>query len=162
MALLLGVVLSLAGASSLPARVSAAEPVDLLVVNESPVPDVANQITLLSVPLRQLGLFGRIDVSAVSVKSSLVDPLGPNTGGQQYDLIIVVPQGLGISNLTQIWIVSCAITPSTRPEVIRAIQAIQNIVQGGTKGTVQAVGVLNDFVLAFFSAVFQKDGWLRC
>lgn len=155
----LGVFLSLAWVSSLPAQ--GKELVDLLIVNESQDPAIAGQVTLLSAPLRQIGLFA-IGLQAAQVSSSFDDPLGVNSSGKTYDIIVIVPLALGHGNLTQVWVVSCPITSSMPANVIRGVQAIKNVVEGGTQGRVQAATVQDDAVPAFFSTVFQLHGWLHC
>ncbi len=159
LAVVLGLFLG-AGGTSLPTA-HASPGVDVLIVIEVQSPQLVGLATLFSAALRNSGLFATVDEKSVTVSRSGEDPLGKNTTGVQYDLIIILPIGVEQGVLTQIWLVTCPITTATPQELLAGLQFIQELVATGTQGQIQAAGVQDDLIPGLFSTLFQRNGWLR-
>jgi hypothetical protein len=156
----LGVSLALTWSASVPAQ-GAPQPVSVLIVNETHSPLLSGQAHLMATALAAVGGF-TVDLKDITVRSSFVDPLGPNTGKTQYELIFMAPVGLEDGTVRQVWLVTCPITTATRPELVKSLQMIQSLVNTAGKGQVAAVTVQDDLVVMLFSRIFQMDGWLNC
>jgi len=136
-------------------------PVDLLLVVEVRTFQGLILTEVLARALQATGLFS-VEPKFVEVSSSFDDPLGPNPDrSRQYDIVLVVPLGLEDGSLRQLWIASRPPGPKTRPEVVRGVQLIKELVQRGSQGRVEAVGVTDDLAPALLAAVFLRNGWLR-
>ncbi len=136
------------------------EKVDLLLVDETQTLQASILVQILAQALKNTGLF-QLEAKWANVQSSFDDPLGSNSTGEQYEMILIVPRGLEDGSLRQLWIATRPITHQTRWEILAGIQAIQALIEQGSQGQLQAVGVMEDLIPAWFAAIFARNGWLK-
>lgn len=154
--------LLIVGGQALPAHPQPApDRVDLLLVDETETFRGSLLVNLLAAGLKETGLFV-IEALFVKVSSGFSDPLGENDRGQRYEMVLVIPREAELERVRQLWIVTCPLSERTRPAVRRGIEAIRELVAGGSRGQLEAVGVQDDALPGYFATVFARNGWLAC
>lgn len=138
-------------------------PVRALLVDETRTLQASLLVNLLAAALRETGLF-ELEAVFPDVESSFDDPLGVNPAPTtaRYELILIVPREEELQRLRQLWIVTCPLTHRTRPALLRAVRAIQGLVEEGSGGRLRAVSVMDDAIPGVFAAIFERHGWLVC
>jgi len=154
---LLGVV----GLSALGVGERREPPVRALLVDETRTLQASLLVNLLAATLRETGLF-ELEAVFPDVESSFDDPLGVNPTTARYELILIVPREEELERLRQLWLVTCPLTHRTRPALLRAVRAIQGLVEEGSRGRLRAVSVADDAIPGVFAAIFERHGWLAC
>ncbi len=139
---------------------AAAQPVALLVVDETQTLQASLMVQAFAKALQDTGLFD-LEAKFVTVQSSYDDPLGVNSTDKQYELIVIVPRGIEDGSVPQIWLITKPIGPQTRPELLAAIELIRQRVAQGSSGLFKALTVMDDGALGIFSSVFERHGWLK-
>lgn len=143
------------------ATASQAEPqkVELLLVDETQTLQASILVQILAQALLETDLF-QLEAKIVDVPSSFHDPLGLNPTEKKYELILIIPRGLEDGSLRQLWIATQPITHKTRPQLMVAIETIKSLIAQGTAGRLEALGVMDDLIPAWFAAIFARNGWL--
>ncbi len=139
---------------------AAAQPVALLIVDETQTLQASLMVQAFAKALQDTGLFD-LEAKFVTVQSSYDDPLGVNATDKQYELIVIVPRGIEDGSVPQIWLITRPIGPQTRPELLAAIELIRQRVAHGSAGLFTALTVMDDGALGIFSSVFERHGWLK-
>lgn len=134
--------------------------VDLLLVDETQTLQASLMVQVYARALQESGLFN-FDAKIVSVQSSYDDPLGVNTTGKKYELIVIVPRGIEDGSVLSIWLITKPIGPQTRPELLNALELIRQRVAQGSGGLLKALTVADDGALGIFATVFERHGWLK-
>ncbi len=137
------------------------EPVRMLLVDETQTLQASLLVNAMAAALQETGLF-EIEAVFPEVASSFDDPLGENTTGRVYEMIVIVPREEELRNLRQIWIATCPLTHETRPEILQGVELIQQMLEERAQGLLRAVSVRDDALPGYFAALFEKHGWLRC
>lgn len=137
------------------------EPVRMLLVDETQTLQASILVNVLAAALQETGLF-EIEAVFPEVASSFDDPLGENTTGRVYEMIVIVPREEELRHLRQIWIATCPLTRKTRPEILRGVELLQQMVEERSQGLLRALSVREDALPGYFAALFEKHGWLRC
>lgn len=134
--------------------------IDLLLVDETQTFQASLMVQIYARALQETGLFN-FEAKIVSVQSSYDDPLGVNTTGKKYELIVIVPRGIEDGSVLSIWLITKPIGPQTRPELLRALQLIRERVTQGSGGLFRALTPMDDSALGIFATVFEHHGWLK-
>lgn len=156
--ILIGLLLWSAGTVAEPQ--TEAERVALLLVDETHTLQASILVQILAQTLNRTDLF-QMEAKVVQVRSSFDDPLGPNVSEKQYEMILVIPRGLEDGSLRQLWIATRPITHQTRPELMAAMETVKSLIAQGSGGLLEAVGVMDDALPAWFAAIFLWHGWLK-
>jgi hypothetical protein len=137
------------------------EPVRTLLVDETQTLQASLLVNAMAAALQETGLFA-IEAVFPEVESSFDDPLGENTTGRVYEMIVIVPREEELRALRQIWIATCPLTHETRPEILQGVELIQRMLEERARGLLRALSVRDDALPGYFAALFEKHGWLRC
>ena len=134
--------------------------VRVLVVDETKTLASTMRVAGLVGMLKGMGPF-EVAYRLADVESSWDDPLaGAEPDGVPYDLIIVVPRGIDDGSADWIWIVSNGLL-SLPPVVRSGIDLIDGVIGRVFGGGARPVGLYDDFLLSFLSALYVNEGWLR-
>jgi len=131
---------------------------------------IVDETKTLAATMRVAGLVGGLkgagpfDVSyrVADVVSSWDDPLFgvQPSDDAPYDLVVIVSRGIDDGTSDWVWILSDGLSPL--PPIVRTgIGMIGAIVDRVFGGRVRALGVYDDFLLPFLSALYVNEGWLR-
>ena len=137
------------------------EPVQMLLVDETQTLQASLLVNVMAAALQETGLF-EIEAVFPDVESSFDDPLGENTTGRVYEMIVIVPREEELRNLRQIWIATCPLTHETRPEILQGVRLIQQMLEERAQGLLRALSVRDDALPGYFASLFEKHGWLHC
>jgi hypothetical protein len=148
LALLAGLVIGASGDES-----PGAEPVRLLVIDETHSIQSSLQIGQFALALRGTGLFdmdARTDI-----------PLYGNSSGWAYDLVLIVPE-----SPSQLWIVTADLPATLSPPVQAAFQVLKNTASFVYEGESaldarSVVDVIEDLFPAIYGGLLAQNGWLR-
>ncbi len=139
-----------------------AEPIRVLVVDETKTFNSTMRVAGLVGALRSVGMFD-VGVALADVTSSYDDPLAdrrPEEGGELYDLILVLPRGLDDGSIRQIWIVSAGFD-ALSPGVAAGLGIVAGILDQVFAGIGEATDVSEDLWPCFLWAVYSMKGWIR-
>jgi hypothetical protein len=130
-----------------------AQPLETLIIDETKTLEESVCVEVLARAMVVSGLFileARFDI-----------PLGLNPSGKQYDLIVIIPEGI-----QQLWLVTVDV-PTRLPEPFRrALLSIKesatHIFYGtGSCAARRAVDIADDLAPALYATVLAQNGWLR-
>ena len=132
---------------------SAAQPVRLLIIDETHSIQSSLQIGQFALAVRRTGLFdmgARTDI-----------PLDGNASGQAYDVVLIVPE-----SPNQLWIVTADLPATLSPSVRVAFDVLKNIAAQVYEGESaldarSVIDVTEDLFPAIYGGLLAQNGWLR-
>ncbi|UCH24686.1 MAG: hypothetical protein JSV66_12125 [Trueperaceae bacterium] len=136
----------------------------LLLVDETRTVEGSLLVNMIGAALNRSGLFS-VAAEFATVESPFEDPLGANTGGDRFDLILIVPPEPSLAKEGRFWIVTCSPGFAAGPHVQEGERAIKQLVERAGQQVdrnLEAVNVRDGGVAAFFAPLFQRQGWLNC
>ncbi len=163
---LLGLATMLVGLLALP-QLATAQPddrdarVDVLIVDETRTFQASLFVNALASGLKQTEMF-TVEAVFPDVASSYAAPLGPNSGGATYEIVLIVPRSEVLFGLGQLWIASCDIPHQVSPAVIKGVETIQAMVAANEQVDIRALSVADDAMPGYVATLLAEHGWLPC
>jgi hypothetical protein len=130
-----------------------AEPVRLLIIDETHSIQSSLQVAQFARALKETGLF--------EIDATTTIPVDGNLRGQAYDLAVIVPE-----KLSQVWIVTANLPEKLSISVQVALQVVKEIAshvyEGDRSLDARAVAdVTEDLFPAIYGGLLAKNGWLE-
>ncbi|MFP4589461.1 MAG: hypothetical protein ACOCZX_04795 [Candidatus Bipolaricaulota bacterium] len=134
----------------------------VVVVDESRTFEVSMQVQGLVSTLREQSML-EVQAQAVEVDTPTQNPL---TGDDvsPVDVVIIVPYTIETGAMKQVWVVTVPLSMiplEQRRETRRQLERLKIGIEEAFQGTVEAVGVHDDLIPAYFSNLFLLEGVLR-
>ena len=139
-----------------------AEPVRVLVVDETKTFNSTMRVAGLVGALRSVGMFD-VGVALADVTSSYDDALAdrePEEEGKLYDLIVILPRGLDDGSIRQIWIVSGGLD-ALSPSVAAGLDVVAGVIDQVFAEIGEATDVSEDLWPCLLWAIYSTNGWVR-
>lgn len=133
---------------------------ELLLVDEIKGFISSLQVEVLARAIKRTGMFN-LTAKLVEVKHILDFPLGKNPDEKRYDIILIVPKALEDGLIRQVWIVTLPRRCDRSSRVWEAVGLLSTLVEGIYRGAAEAVDVTEDLIVALFSTLAQRNGWLK-
>lgn len=140
--------------------VASAAPFRVLLVDATKTLEATLRVGGLAGAIRQSGL-AEVSVLFSDVESPYGDPLaGRDAPTQPYDLILIVPRGVGDGSASMVWVlVGSAV--AANPEAAASFSLLGSGIERAFAGAVRALSPLDDLWALFTSAFYVAEGWLR-
>jgi len=132
---------------------------------------IIDETESMEISMRVQGFVGAIksrsDVEVLTRMVKTDDPTANPLGGSEdlkVDAVIIVPSTIETGKVKQVWIATrpySAIPLEMRAEMMGMMEQLKQGIEKAFSGKVNAVGVNEDVIPAYFSTLFLREGVLR-